>query len=606
MKKICEYKWLLVIGLLIVPITFLLLITIAGMIIELIKYSNLHFNLIKYWRTSFSHWYTSFIVFLISLFNYFYYGFLICYSKKSGANIKSTNKTDYGSARWLYKNEIKKIYPIVFAKKMHSRHGFVVNTIKKNRTWFHNIKGNTHSLVIGGTGSGKTQCLVMPTINANLKSKYQPSMIITDVKGELYQEHYQYLKEKDYTVKIFNLRNIKESVAWNPLQSIYEQFKLMLKTSNMQKKLVFKSEIQSEIKSLVKMLFPKKDQVDPFWNDSGALITESIILGILEKTETYIKEDYLYDRRMIDTLLKKYLPSTRFNLASVAVIASSEKGMSDWFKMFPNNSIAKMTVNQILQKGTKTLASILITMSTQLAIFKDEFIRNLTCQNNLNFKDFVSKPTVLFIVVPDENPNYYFFASLLITQIYNYLITEANKNENNKLLRPVYYLCDEFGNLPTINNIATMITIARSRNIFFQLIIQDLQQLNEKYGPEVTNIIFANCSLHIFLQTMDLATAEKYSKMIGNKTVIQVTTGGRKETKSHSESLVGHQLIFASDLIKLPENKAIVIYAKKNPFQAILVPWYKISSKPKSTKIYQNKLKLIDFERDYFYDIKKE
>jgi len=211
-------------------------------------------------------------------------------------------------------------------------------------------------------------------------------------------------------------------------------------------------------------------------------------------------------------------------------------------------------------------------MSTNLAIFKNDFIRNLTCNNDLNFSDFITKPTALFIVVPDENHNFYVFISLLISQIYKFLTSEASKTASGKLDRPVYFLCDEFGNIPAIPNIEGMVTIARSRNIFFQLIIQELKQLENKYNKAIADIIFANCSLHTFLQTMNLETARYYSDIIGDATVLQISTSGKGKSKSESETLKGHPLILASDAMRLTKNHAIVFYAKENPVKTSFIP----------------------------------
>ena len=54
--------------------------------------------------------------------------------------------------------------------------------------------GAYHNLVIGSTGSGKTQTIVKPMVN--LLAKKGESMIITDPKGEIYKYSASYLKEK--------------------------------------------------------------------------------------------------------------------------------------------------------------------------------------------------------------------------------------------------------------------------------------------------------------------------------------------------------------------------------------------------------------------------
>ncbi|MGL5268523.1 MAG: VirD4-like conjugal transfer protein, CD1115 family [Spiroplasma sp.] len=618
-----KYKGKILFGLLIIPIIFILLVTIIGMIIAFIKDEKFIFNLLNYWKNAFSDFYYWFLALLLSIIGYFYFIYYVYFAEKFEAKLKPTKHKDYGSANWLLKKEINKLYPLVSNNSIRNQHGFVVNSKKIKNTISYNLRTNTHSLIIGGTGSGKTQGLVLPTININGRSQTKSSMIVTDVKGELYQLQGKFLQEQGYDVKVLNLRNIKGSIAWNPLIMIYEQFKLMLLNSSEQEKLHLRVLIQSDIQDLTKTLFVNKNQMDPFWNDSGALITEAIILGILEKTEILIANARLKSKENIETLLKRYLPPTKFNLASVTVIASLSKDMIEWFNSLPETSIAKLTATQVLQSGSKTLASILMTMSTTLAIFKNNFIRNLTCQNDLDFNGFVTKPTALFVVIPDENQNYYIFVTLLISQLYKFLVIAANKTSASKLPRPVYFLCDEFGNLPVIPNIETMITISRSRNIFFQLILQDLQQLKEKYGNEKANIIYTNCSLHIFLQTMDLETAERYSKMIGEKTVVDVSTSGKAinkingkiinintisdkdESRSQSQTLRSHTLILASDLMKLPTGQAVIFYTKENPFKASLIPWHKISTKGPELILSDNELKLINFEKDFFYDVKK-
>jgi len=106
------------------------------------------------------------------------------------------------------------LYPLVTSiDNKNNNHGFVVNSKKTGNTVFYNLRTNTHSLIIGGTGSGKTQGLVLPTIHINGKSQTKPSMVLTDVKGELYQIQGKFLQNQGYNVKVLNLRNIKGSIA---------------------------------------------------------------------------------------------------------------------------------------------------------------------------------------------------------------------------------------------------------------------------------------------------------------------------------------------------------------------------------------------------------
>ena len=591
---------LILIGLIMIPIIFLILITIIGAIIAIIK-DHIKFNLIIYWKTAINNQYPWILSLLLSTLTYLYYIFKIFQIKDSKTGIRKSQNNDYGQAQWASDKELNKNYPLVNFNDNHQYHGFVVNTNQTKQQLRFNIRSNTHSLVIGGTGSGKTQNLVLPTININSKSTNKPSMIITDPKGELHQEQKTLLIAQGYQVLALNLRDVTVSIAWNPLAMIYQQFKTMLLSNSKQEQLQLKVAIQSDIQDLTKTLFTTKKQEDPFWTNSGALITEAIIMAMLEDAQIAIEK--ANDDKM--TTLTTVLPLKKFNLASVAVIASMQKEMIAWLKNRDDTSLAKITASQVLHGESKTLSSVLMTMSTYLSIFKNDFIRNLTCNNDLNFDDFITKPTALFIIVPDENHNYYVFIALLISQLYKFFVSQANNNENSKLTRPVYFLCDEFGNVPTIANLDAIITVARSRNIFFQLILQDLKQLTSKYGEEKANVIFTNCSLHIFLQTIDLETAERYSKMIGDTTVLQISTSGKGKEKNKSETLTGHRLILASDLMKLAPKQAIIFYARENPIKTKFVAWHQMKPNlPKDNQVKQQ-LTLINFNQDYYYDIKQ-
>jgi len=217
------------------------------------------------------------------------------------------------------------------------------------------------------------------------------------------------------------------------------------------------------------------------------------------------------------------------------------------------------------------LSGIYGTATTELELFEEPLIQNIICQNDLNFNEISLKPTVIFIIVPDERIEHHFFVSLFIGQVYKALVAQTNGN-GGKLICPVYFLCDEFANLPAITNMEAMITVARSRNIFFQLVIQAFSQLETKYNKAIANVIFANCSLHIFLQTMNLETAKKYSEMIGQKTLLKVSVSGKGKNQSPQANLDHTNLISASELIQLPNNEAIVVYSQQLPAKVKLLP----------------------------------
>ena len=74
----------------------------------------------------------------------------------------------------------------------------------------------------------------------------------------------------------------------------------------------------------------------------------------------------------------------------------------------------------------------------------------------------------------------------------------ASETEKLRLKRNVYFMLDEFANLPKIEKMDSLITVGRSRGIFFSLVVQSYSQLESKYGKEVAEIVRGQCRATLF------------------------------------------------------------------------------------------------------------
>jgi type IV secretion system protein VirD4 len=267
-----------------------------------------------------------------------------------------------------------------------------------------------------------------------------------------------------------------------------------------------------------------------------------------------------------------------FNLTNCAIIASNWEKYLEKLEKLPGSSQARIIGMSVLGGARETSGSIMQIVNNGLRIFNDPIIRNISCQNQINLNELITKPTIVFLIVPDETIERNAFVSMFISQLYKNTIQVVSKKADLKLERPMYFIFDEFANIPTIANMSQIITVSRSRNIFFLLVIQGLQQLVEKYGKETAETIFSNCTLHTFLQTMDYETAQRYSEIIGDKTVINYSfsKGGEKVSRgdNSSTSLQGKKLITAAELMKLEQNEAIIFMSKKQPARTTMIPFY--------------------------------
>ena len=80
----------------------------------------------------------------------------------------------------------------------------------------HRHRRNLNTLVVGGSGAGKTRFFCKPGIMS-----CNCSYLITDPKGEMLRATGNLLKEQGYEVKVFNLIAPDESDGYNPFSVSY-------------------------------------------------------------------------------------------------------------------------------------------------------------------------------------------------------------------------------------------------------------------------------------------------------------------------------------------------------------------------------------------------
>ena len=83
--------------------------------------------------------------------------------------------------------------------------GFVFRNKEMGGRYEINMKPETHALVLGTTGVGKTQIFANPTVRILAHSAQKPSLIMTDPKGELYTDNANILKNKSSIFVVYML-----------------------------------------------------------------------------------------------------------------------------------------------------------------------------------------------------------------------------------------------------------------------------------------------------------------------------------------------------------------------------------------------------------------
>ena len=486
------------------------------------------------------------------------------FEKEKGFGFSFAKKDKGGYSRWATEKEFKTELKHIYADDKTTQVAGIPLINNGRDIWVDN--GEFHNLIIGSTGSGKTEMLVQPMVK--ILAKKGESMIITDPKGEIYENNANELKEKGYNVVLLNFRDPQKGNSWNPLTLPYELYK----AGNKDKA----NELLDDL--AMNILYDEKAQSqDPFWEKTSADYFTGLALGLFEDAKeeeinlnsinlmTTVGEDKL----MASTYIKEYFTSK--DPASPAYVNASSTIMAP--------SDTKNSILSVFKQKIKLFAS-------------RENLSEMLCRSDFDMKDIGRKKTAVFVVIQDEKKTYHSLVTIFVKQCYETLIDVAQEN-NGKLEYRTNFILDEFANMPPLKDVTTMVTAARSRKIRFSFIIQNFAQLSQVYGQENGDTIRGNCGNIIYLISSEMKALEEISKMCG-------------EVKSkEKDKTASTPLVTVSDLQRLKLWTIIVLRTRCMPFKTVLKPNWAMEKENSWGKKYEkagypvrdeNKVQLFDLK----------
>lgn len=248
------------------------------------------------------------------------------------------------------------------------------------RVSFYNREINNNTLVIGGSGSGKTRGIVLPSIltNAGLDGdKGVCSFCITDPKGEILSKCGQFLVEKGYKIRAINLFETENSDCYNPFAYLYRD------------RADFEESVLTLIDTIIKNTDGGQERQgnDPFWNKAEKqflqalffltalafeekdrnMITVMKLIAMLELSEErdtrsspldmlFLRFDYKYDsdmRRKKYTAEKEVQENIILN-EYVAAVAKGDYSRSQ-YEAFAKNSNGNFVTTKITVKERQNI-----------------------------------------------------------------------------------------------------------------------------------------------------------------------------------------------------------------------------------------------------------
>lgn len=446
---------------------------------------------------------------------------------------------------------------------------------------------NRNVQVVGSSGSAKGQAFV---INNILNNKSQ-TLIVTDPKGELFDQTSDIKRDQGYRVYQIDFLNLKGS-RYNPLDYV-------------------KNDIEAiKLANAISINSAKDVKQDFFFNTARDLLTGLII---------YAKSEY--DNPNISKTVKGIFNN----------ITSDEEFLPELCERIGDEHPAYQYLKDASAQTGNTRASILSSFAQQTGVFSLSDVSKLTEKSDFDFHEFQEHKSILYVKIPVKNNPVPALTATFFDQLISTLYQIGDEN-GAKLKIPTIFLLDEFANLGKLNDYDNTLSTCRGYDLSIITIVQDFAQLEEKYSKELARTIINNHDTTLFLRTKDTETAKYFERLAGDTTVNYKTNstsnsggllyilgaGSSNPSKSVNEQYIKKPLVSESELLNMnPTDKCYVfmtghVLELKKAYQSVIYKGFITGEKmekvngilkypytyPKNREAYIKKFKLEPYKNE--------
>lgn len=490
------------------------------------------------------------------------------YKDQLSRNITQSDTDSYGSARFAKEEEYREYAP---ARKLKNCSGLVLGRVLDVNDRdvdkfidFHpeaNALFNGNVCVFGASGSGKSSCFVKPTL-VQIK-KQRGSIIVSDPKGEMYNETNEMFRDEGYIVRVFDLIDFKKSDGWDPIQTLI--------------RMGFEN-LEAKVEIFAYTMVKNMDAVEGIYKNAGKSLIKAILFFIILNDDVKPHEKNI---RKLKELLAEGYDSLNERFSNCSGKSRPAKTAFDEFKVASNNLYGNIFVS--IQTGTSTLGT--------------EEVANILCSDDIDMASPGEVPTIIYCRFSVTNNTYQFIIATFFATLFEVMFAQAAKTENISLKRHVHFILDEFANIGQLPDWAQKMSTIRSYNITAYMIVQDYTQFANNY-PNTDVTIRSNCATWICMGLNDEVTAKLLSERVGEMTQEIRTSPEDNLGKKKNQTNVGmgkRMFLNSTELFEMDKYLALIIFQRKKPvlcrkahisiFPESKYPIVGVSSRPNITDI---------------------
>ena len=433
---------------------------------------------------------------------------------------------EHGSARWTTPAERK-----MFKQKKQSiplQHRLWITPADRSQR---PIFKNLHKITFGSTGSGKTFRDLIPELLA-----HSGCYVASDVQGVLYMQTAHHMQKAGYRTLVFNLLDMKYSLAFNGLEYI---------------------ERDQDVTSLVAnfILNSRKEGAnagDQFWEDSMELVLGSIIRYLV-----FTPGEQKNLERAVQLFGGIEMAGGR-----VASWCEYERIMEIRRLENPFDTSAELW-RLFKQAPAETLQSVLISLSSRLKLWTTDDVKMISYRDEFHLRELMKDPTiptVIYLIIPPTDISFKPLSAMFFQTLFNVFESVAVNGFKGRLPQPWTLLMDECANLGKIPQFASKLTLMRKFGVRICPYFQSYSQVKELYKEE-TDTIISSCAIYNYLGVDDPETHKKISEKLGETTIEELSSSSNRGNQgggSDSRKPVGRKLMMPDEIAQMPTGKSIV------------------------------------------------
>ena len=373
-----------------------------------------------------------------------------------------------------------------------------------------------HNMIIGATGSGKTQITVLPHIYTSIMA--EDSFIVNDPRGEIYEMMGGLAKEKGYKINVLNFVDTAKGNNFNPLYLPYQMYK--------------KGNIDAAIEMLEDVGYyivcdSHKTDADPFWENSACNLFTGIALYLFEKAKP-----------------------EEININSIVSLGTSIDEFANEVKEMDKNSLVYSTLAPVINAPNETRNSIAaVFLQKARLITSRESVSKVLCNYNMDLENIKKEKTAIFVIGDGK------YSNIVLPMLINETCKLIDVNRDTE--RRLNILLDDFDSYKPIKDFNNLLTISRSLKIRFNIYIKSILELEYVYGKKEAEFIRMCFGNIFYLMANDIETLDLVSNLCGRL--------------SENEMLVTKE-----DLKTLKPFEAIILKIRMYPIKTKLLPYFEL------------------------------